>query len=130
MITIKKETKQSIKYLLVITCILALIFLGLYKLISYGEYTEEYSYELEEIKSGTYAIYNTVSSTTPAHNYNVVTICYNGQIHVFQGTVNICQTSNKPHADIISRPHMNYNDEITIYVPKGTVEFAEGIGTR
>lgn len=127
---IKEETKEYIKYLLIITCILTLIFFGLYKLISYGEYAEEYSYELEEIKSGAYAIYNTVSSTTPAHNYNVVTICYNGQIHVFQGTVNICQTNNKPHADIISRPHMNYNDEITIYVPKGTVEFAEGVGVR
>lgn len=127
---IKKETKESIKCLFIIMCVLALMYLAVFKLFSYANYTEEYSYELEEIKSGTYAIYNTVSSTTPAHNYNVVTICYNGQIHVFQGTVNICQTNNKPHADIISRPHMNYNDEITIYVPKGTIEFAEGVGVR
>ncbi len=130
MITIKKETKQSIQYLMIIICILASIFFGAYKFSLWADYTEEYSYELEEVKSGTYAIYNTVSSTVPAHNYNMVTICYNGQIHVFQGTVNICQTSNKPHVDIISKPHKNYSDEITIYVPKGTIEFAEGVGVR
>ena len=130
MITIKKTTKEYIKSTLFIICILALIFFGVYKLVSYGEYTEEYSYKLEEVKTGIYAIYNAVSSTTPAHNYEVVTICYNGQIRVFQGTVNIQQTNDTPHADIISRPHMNYNDEITIYIPKGTVEFAEGVGVR
>ena len=126
--TIKKEIKENIKYLLIIVCILMFVGLGVFKLFSYANYTEEYSYELEEIRPGTYAIYNTVSSNVPAHNYNVVTICFNGQIHIFQGTVNICQTNNKTHANIISRPHMNY--EITIYIPKGTVEFAEGVGVR
>ena len=130
MIAIKKTTKEYIKSTLFIICILSLIYFGVYKLVLYGEYTEEYSYELEEVKTGIYAIYNAVSSTTPAHNYEVVTICYNGQIRVFQGTVNIQQTNDTPHADIISRPHMNYNDEITIYIPKGTVEFAEGVGVR
>ena len=129
MITIKKETRQGIKYLLIISCIVTLIFFGAYKFSLYADYTEEYSYELEEIKPETYAIYNTVSYGMD-EKYEVVTICYNGQIHVFQGTVNIYQTNKKPHAEIISRPHMNYNDEITIYVPKGSVEFAEGVGIR
>lgn len=129
MITIKKETKQSIQYLMIIICILASIFFGAYKFSLYADYTEEYSYELEEIKPGTYAIYNTVSYGMD-DKYEVVTICYNSKIHVIQGTVNIHQTNDKPYADIISKPHRKYSDEITIYVPKGTVEFAEGVGVK
>lgn len=58
---IKKETKESIKCLFIIMCVLALMYLAVFNFFSYANYTEEYSYELEEIKSGTYAIYNTVS---------------------------------------------------------------------
>lgn len=126
---IKKETKESIKCLFIIMCVLALMYLAVFKFFSYANYTEEYSYELEEIKSGTYAIYNTVSYGMD-DKYGVVTICYNGIIHVIQGTVNIHQTNDKPCADIISKPHREYSYEITIYVPKGTVEFAEGVGVK
>ncbi|MFR3950798.1 MAG: hypothetical protein ACLTY2_01975 [Coprococcus eutactus] len=110
--------------------IIATIFFGVYKFVSYGEYTEEYSYELQEIKDGTYAIYHSVSSNTPPHNYDVITVCYNGQIHMFQGTVNIQQTNDKPHIEITAKPHINYVDEITVFIPKGTIEFAYNIGLR
>lgn len=126
---IKKETKESIKCLLIIVCVLVLVFLAVFKLMSYADYAEEYSYELEEIRPETYAIYNTVSYAID-DKYEVITICYNGKIHVVQGIVNIHQTSDKPYADIISKPHRMYSDEITIYVPKGTIEFAEGVGVR
>ena len=41
MITIKKETKQSIQYLMIIICILASIFFGAYKFSLYADYTED-----------------------------------------------------------------------------------------
>lgn len=107
--------------------IIAAIFFGVYKIVSYGEYTEEYSYELQEIKDGTYAIYHSVSSNTP---YDVITVCYNDQIHMFQGTVNIQQTNNKPYIEITAKPHINYGDEITVFIPKGTVEFVDNVGLR
>lgn len=40
-ITIKKETKQSIQYLMIIICILASIFFGAYKFSLYADYTED-----------------------------------------------------------------------------------------
>jgi hypothetical protein len=126
---IKKETKESIKCLLIIVCVLLLVSLAVFKLMSYADYAEEHSYELEEIRPETYAICNTVSYAID-DKYEVITICYNGKIHVVQGIVNIHETSDKPYADIISKPHRRYSDEITIYVPKGTVEFAEGVGVR
>ena len=45
--------------------IIVFVFFGVYKLAQYAEYTEEYSYELQEIKDGTYAIYHSVSSNVP-----------------------------------------------------------------
>lgn len=110
--------------------IIAAILFGVYKFLSYVGYTEEYSYNLQEIKDGTYAIYHSVSSNVPSHNYDVITVCYNDQIHMFQGTVNIQQTNNKPYIEITTKPHINYGDEITVFIPKGTVEFADNVGLR
>lgn len=58
----------------------------------------------------------------------MITVCYNDQIHMFQGTVNIQQTNNKPYIEITIKPHINYDDEITVFIPKGTVEFADNVG--
>lgn len=120
--------KAYIKSTIFVVVIIAAIFFGVYKFVSYGEYTEEYSYELQEIKDGTYAIYHSVSSNVPSHNYDVITICYNGQIHMLQGTVNIQQTNGKPYVEIIAKPHLNNADKITVFIPKGTVEFADNVG--
>ena len=122
--------KAYIKSTIFVVVIIAAIFFGVYKFVSYGEYTEEYSYELQEIKDGTYAIYHSVSSNVPSHNYDVITVCYNDQIHMFQGTVNIQQTNDKPYIEITAKPHINYGDEITVFVPKGTVEFVDNVGLR
>lgn len=119
--------KAYIKSTIFIVAIIAVMFFGGYKLVSYGQYTEEHSYELQEIKDGTYAIYHSVLSNVPSHNYDVITICYNGQIHIFQGTVNIQQTNGKPYVEIIAKPHLNNADKITVFIPKGTVEFANNV---
>ena len=122
--------KAYIKNTVFVVAIIAAIFFGMYKFSSYLSSTEEYSYDLQEIKDGTYAIYHSVSSNTPSHNYDVITVCYNGQIHMFQGTVNIQQTNDKPYIEIAAKPHMNYSDEITVFIPKGTVEFVDNVGLK
>lgn len=38
--------KAYIKSVIFVVVIIAAIFFGVYKIVSYGEYTEEYSYEL------------------------------------------------------------------------------------
>ena len=113
-----------------IIIIAIIVFLGVHKFSSYAQYTEEYSYDLQEIKDDTYAIYHSVSSNVPSHNYDVITVCYNDQIHMFQGTVNIQQTNEKPYVEIIAKPHINYGDEIKVFITKGTVEFADNVGLR
>ena len=110
--------------------IIVFVFFGVYKLAQYAEYTEEYSYELQEIKDDTYAIYHSVSSNVPSHNYDVITVCYNDQIHMFQGTVNIQQTNGKPYVKIIAKPHLNNANKITVFIPKGMIEFADNVGLK
>lgn len=122
--------KTYIKNTIFVVVIIATIFFGAYKFSSYLKYTGDYSYELQEIKDGTYAIYHSVSSNVPSHNYDVITVCYNDQIHMFQGTVNIQQTNNKPCIEIAAKPHINYGDEITVFIPKGTVEFTDNVGLK
>lgn len=122
--------KAYIKSIISVIVIIAAIFFLMYKFSSYVEYTEEYSYNLQEIKDGTYVIYHSASSNTSFHNYDVITVCYNDQIHRFQGTVNIQQANDKPYIEITAKPHKYYGDKITVFIPKGTVEFADNGGLR
>ena len=47
---------------------------------------------------------------------------------MFQGTVHIQQKNDKPYIEIAAKPHMNNADEITVFIPKGTVEFVDNVG--
>ena len=49
---------------------------------------------------------------------------------MLQGTVNIQQTNDKPYIEIIAKPHMSNADEITVFIPRGTVEFTDNVGLR
>lgn len=113
-------------FVIVTIIITIIVFLGIHKFSSYVKYTEKYSCDLQEIKDDTYVIYHSASSKS--HNYDVIIVCYNDQIHMFQGTINIQQTNNKPYIEITAKPHINYGDEITVFIPKGTVEFADNVG--
>ena len=69
-------------------------------------YAEEYTYDLSEIKNGTYAIYSIYSLSIPVDNYEVITICYDDEIHTFKGKVNIHRTDDNPYVDILRKPHV------------------------
>nr|DAJ60487.1 MAG TPA: hypothetical protein [Caudoviricetes sp.] len=49
---------------------------------------------------------------------------------MLQGTVNIQQTNDKPYVEITAKPHMNNADEITVFIPKGAVEFVDNVGLK
>lgn len=56
----KITVKEYIVILLFILFALMIVFLSICKIVSYAEYKEECFYQLEELKPGTYAIYNIV----------------------------------------------------------------------
>ncbi len=100
-------------------------------LVIYGNQSTEHEYQLTEIKDGIYGTYSTVVSSIPAQNYDIITLCCNGSIRTFKGTVHISYTDGEAYVK-----HKNSNtvnaDELWVYVPFGTIEYqgTTGIGNR
>lgn len=90
-----------------------------------NQYTE-HEYSLTEMNDGVYAIYYTTHSRVPAYNYDVVTLCCEGNTYTFKGDVFISFTDGEPYAKV-----KNYNmvnaDDIYVYVPQGAVNYAESV---
>lgn len=88
--------------------------------------TKEYS--LSEISDGVYGIYKTVSSSVPADNYEMITLCCNGNIYTFHGDVHITYTDNVEPYVIIHDFDIVNGDDLYVYIPNGKIEFQHGIG--
>lgn len=118
----KKISKSTVVIVSVI--ILFIAFIG--GLVHYGNQYTEYEYQLNEMNDGVYAIYYTTHSRVPAQNYEVVTICGNGNVFTLRGNVYISFTDGKPYAKVKSFNMVNA-DEIYVYVPQGTVNYQESV---
>lgn len=94
--------------------------------IHYGSQYTEYEYKLYEMSDGVYAIYYTTHSRVPAHNYEVVTVCCNGNVRTFQGNVCISFTNDEPYVKVRDYNIVNA-DDIYVYVPQGTVAYQQSV---
>lgn len=100
------------------------------KCVSYMTWSENYTYDLQSIDDeGNYASYNTVSSNTPAHNYEIINVCYGNRLYTLKGRVTINYTNKTPYIKI-KRTHLVYGDEYDLYIPSGAVLYMDGVGTR
>ena len=125
-IKIQKYVLGYVTGLAVIVCFVFII--G--KLAMYMKEYNESEYRLEEVEDGIYLITYRVSSNVPAHNYDVATICVNGNLLEYKGDLRIVYTEYDPYCVIGSYVNLNYSDEITVYIPKGSVKFQENVGIR
>lgn len=107
--------------------ILVLAFVGW--IIYYGNQYTEHEYMLSEVNDGVYAIYYNTSSRIPSQNYEVVTLCCEGNVYTFKGDVYISYIKGNPYAKVKSYNTVN-NDEIHVYVPQGTVSYQESVNIR
>lgn len=118
--------KKIDKPTMVIIGIIAVLLLFIGCMIHYGNQHTEHKYSLSEMNDGVYAIYYNTHSRVPADNYEVVTLCCEGNIYTFKGDVFISFTDGEPYAKV-----KNYNmvnaDDIYVYVPHGTVNYAESV---
>lgn len=118
-----KDISKIIVFSLVGTLIVGgIIFLSMWIYDCETNYTE-YTYNLEELDKDVYGIYQTVVSAIPAENYEIMLVCYNGNIRKFKcSTVEIIYAENNPKITI--KDYKQYkNDEIILYVPSGSIEF-------
>lgn len=111
---------KDTKFIIIGISIIILFIAVICGLIHYGNQYTEQEYQLCEMEDGVYAIYYTTHSTVPAHNYEVVTLCCNGNVYTFQGNVNISFVNSEPYVKIRNYNTIN-NDDIYVYVPQGTV---------
>lgn len=123
--------KNIKKYKSCIIAVLIIIFVLLSIIRWIGKQAEyhESRYELEEIENGIYVRYYQTVSTVPAHNYDVVEICVNGNIRTYKGYVSITYIDETPYVVIMQNNLVN-DDKVFLYVPKGTVEHKESVGAR
>ena len=118
--------KKLDKPTIVIICIIAIFLLFIACMIHYGNRSTENTFQLSEVNDGVYAIYYNTHSRVPAQNYEVITVCCNGNIYTFKGSIQISYIDTEPYATVKQYNLVN-SDEVHIYVPKGTVAYEESI---
>jgi hypothetical protein len=123
--------KKFDKFTIVIIALLVALTLVVVGLVVRGEQYTEHEFQLTEIQDGVYGISNTVVSSIPAQNYDIITLCCNGQIRVFKGTVHITYTNADPY-EIYRNTNLTNADVLYVYVPFGSIEYqgATSVGRR
>ena len=119
------------KTTIVVIAIVVALIAALVGLVIYGEQYTEHEFQLVEIQDGVYGISNTVVSSVPAQNYDIITLCCNGQIRTFKGTIYITYTNADPYVIYRNSNWVN-SDVLYVYVPFGTIEYqgATSVGSR
>lgn len=117
---------------IIMTATILIIITLTVSLVSYGNKCTEHKFQLSEIQDGIYCAYNNVVSSIPAHNYDIVTLCCNGQIRTFKGSVNIIYTNSDPYVFYKNYNHRVNADILDVYIPFGSVEYQgiTGVGSR
>lgn len=87
----------------------------------YSTYSNTFEYTLTELSDGVYGYYNAVTSNIPAENYEMIVLCFNGQIYTLKGDVNIHYTDNECKL-IWTDVNLVHGDTFEVYVPSGSIE--------
>lgn len=95
---------------------------------NYANETKKYECEIEEIQNGIYARYQSTVSRAPAYNYEIITVCVNGQLITYKGSVKFVFTENENKIKVTEKPNMVRNDKVIVYTSKDSVEYLGTVG--
>ena len=121
-----KMLKKIDKPTVITIGIISVFILFIICMIHYGNQSTENTFQLSEVNNGVYAICYNTHSRVPAQNYEVVTVCCNGNICTFNGNVQISYVDTEHYATVKQYNFVN-SDEVHIYVPEGTVAYEESV---
>lgn len=76
--------------------------------LNWANKTEKYECKIEEIQSGIYARYQSTASSTPAYNYEIITVCVNGQLITYEGNVEFIFAENENKIKVTERPSTDH----------------------
>lgn len=115
------------KTIIAITVIAAIV-IGIKIFWNWANKTEKYECEIEEIQSGIYARYQSTASSTPAYNYEIITVCINGQLITYEGNVEFIFVENENKIEVTEKPNIVHSDKVIVYTPKDSVEYLGTVG--
>lgn len=116
--------KNFFKTIISIIVIVAALILFL----NWANKTEKYECEIEEIQSGIYARYQSTASSIPADNYEIITVCINGQLITYEGNVEFIFVENENKIKVTEKPNIVHSDKVIVYIPKDSVEHLGIVG--
>lgn len=114
--------KKSFKIIIAITAIVA-IAIGIKAFWNWVNETKKYECEIEEIQDGIYTRYQSTVSRAPAYNYEIITVCVNGQLITYKGSVEFVFTENENRIEATEKPNMVHSDKVIVYTSKDSVEY-------
>lgn len=104
------------------------IVVALILFLNWANKTEKYECEIEEIQSGIYARYQSTASSTPAYNYEIITVCINGQLITYEGNVKFIFAENENKIEVTEKPNIVHGDKVIVYTSKDSVEYLGTVG--
>ena len=117
-----KKPFKIIIAIIVVSIIILILFLN------WANKTEKYECEIEEIQNGIYARYQSTASSIPAYNYEIITVCINGQLITYDGNVEFIFVENENKIKVTEKPNMVHSDKVIVYTSKDSVEYLGTIG--
>lgn len=119
----KNFFKTIIPIIVISVSIVALILF-----LNWANKTKKYECKIEEIQSGIYARYQSTASSVPADNYEIITVCINGQLITYKGSVEFIFVENENKIKVTEKPSIVHGDKVIVYTSKDSVEYLGTVG--
>ena len=116
------------KFFKTIIPIIVISIVALILFLNWANKTEKYECEIEEIQNGIYVRYQSTVSRVPAHNYEIITVCIDGKLVTYKGSIEFIFTENENKIEVTEKPNLVRNDKVIVYTSKDNVEYLGTVG--
>lgn len=124
----RKGIENMNKPFKIIIAIIAVSVVALILFLNWANKTKKYECEIEEIQNGIYVRYQSTVSCVPAHNYEIIMVCVDGQLITYKGSVEFIFTENENKIEVAEKPNLVRNDKVIVYTSKDSVEYLGIVG--
>lgn len=124
----KRDFMKKIFKIIIPVIVISVSIVALILFLNWTNKTEKYECEIEEIQSGIYTRYQSTASSIPAYNYEIITVCINGQLITYKGNVEFIFTENENKIEVTEKPNIVHGDKVIVYTSKDSVEYLGTVG--
>ena len=124
----RKGIENMNKPFKIIIAIIVVNVVALILFLNWANKTKKYECEIEEIQNGIYVRYQSTVSRVPAHNYEIITVCIDGKLVTYKGSIEFIFTENENKIEVTEKPNLVRNDKVIVYTSKDNVEYLGTVG--